>query len=478
MKRILNFIGGEFVEPATGRWLTSDEPGTGLPFLEVPDSDARDVDRAVAAARRAFPQWSAASQADRAAVLLKLADLIDRDRDALAEAESQDQGKPVALAREMDIPRAAQNFRFFANAILHAEEIATRPDAHSFNYVVRQPLGVAGLISPWNLPLYLLTWKIAPALACGNAAVCKPSELTSLTAAMLCELAREAGVPPGILNVVFGAGASAGGALVAHPDVPLISFTGGTATGRAIALAAAPAFKRVSLELGGKNANVIFADCDFERALATTVRSSFLNQGEICLCGSRIFVERPIYERFASALAERAKALKVGDRRDPSTFMGALVSRDHLEKVRGYLDVARADGGRLLAGGDAPAGLNGFYLNPAVIADLPATSRLWREEIFGPVVTIAPFDDEDEAVARANETAYGLSATLWTVSLARAHRVAERLQAGTVWVNAWMQRDLRAPFGGVKASGVGREGGSHSLDFYSELKTICVRHQT
>ncbi len=380
----------------------------------------------------------------------------------------------------MDIPRAAYNFRFFAGALLHHDEQATRLDGETFNYVARRPIGVAGLISPWNLPLYLLTWKIAPAIAFGNTCVAKPSELTSLTAFMLGEILRDAGVPKGVVNLVFGTGTKAGAALVAHPGVPLVSFTGGTVTGRAIASVAAPMFKKLSLELGGKNPNLIFDDCDFEKALETTIRSSFLNQGEICLCGSRIYVQKSIYEKFLDRFVARTKEIRVGDPKSKDSFMGALVSKEHHEKVMGFLDHARSENLKFLAGGkrpDLPAPFSkGYFVEPTIVTGAKPQSRLQQEEIFGPVVTVTPFTDEDEAIELANGVSYGLSATVWTQSLKRTHSVSERLEAGTVWVNTWMTRDLRVPFGGVKASGVGREGQDASLDFFTEAKTICVRH--
>lgn len=480
MKTLMNFIGGEFHAPASGSHFESFNPAIGEAHLLVPDSGAKDVERAVEAAKRAFPGWAETTATERARLLYRIADLIDQRARELAEAESSDQGKPVWLASEMDIPRAAHNFRFFAGALLHHDEQATRIDSSTFNYVARRPVGVAGLISPWNLPLYLLTWKIAPAIAFGNTCVAKPSELTSLTAFMLAEILRDAGLPKGVVNLVFGSGASAGAALVAHPDVPLISFTGGTVTGRAIASVAAPMFKKLSLELGGKNPNVIFDDCDFDRALETTIRSSFLNQGEICLCGSRVYVQKAIYEKFLDRFMARAKEIRVGDPRSRESFMGALVSKDHHAKVMGFLDHAKAENLKIVVGGkrpDLPAPFSkGYFVEPTIVTGAKPDSRLQQEEIFGPVVTVTPFEDETEAIELANGVSYGLSATLWTRSLKRTHAVAERLEAGTVWVNTWMTRDLRVPFGGVKASGVGREGQEGSLDFFTEAKTICVRH--
>jgi aminomuconate-semialdehyde/2-hydroxymuconate-6-semialdehyde dehydrogenase len=471
---VANFVGGEHVPPAGGRYLDNFCPSTGEPMGEIPDSDERDVDAAVAAARRAFPSWSATPAAERSRLLLRVADLIEENRDELARLESLDSGKPLSLAKRLDIPRAVANFRFFATAILHASTDAHVTDSTALNYTLRQPLGVAGLISPWNLPLYLLTWKIAPAVAAGNTCVAKPSELTPATASALTRLINEAGVPPGVVNIVHGLGGKAGQALTAHRDVPLISFTGGTVTGAKVAAAAAPLFKKLSLELGGKNPNVVFADADLDEAVATSIRSSFWNQGEICLCGSRIFVERSIHDRFVESFIAATRKLRIGDPLDESTDVGALISEAHLQKVLGYVDLARSEGGTIATGGrraDRP----GWFVEPAVITGLDCDCRVLQEEIFGPVVTITPFDGEEEAIRFANSTKYGLSASVWTRDLQRAHRVASSLDAGTVWINCWLLRDLRVPFGGMKASGVGREGGFESLNFFTEAKNVCVK---
>lgn len=477
--RILNFVGGELVAPQAGAYLDNVEPATGQPYSEVPDSDSSDVEAAVAAAQKAFPSWAATSATEKSALLLRIADLIDRDLEKLARAESVDTGKPISLARSLDIPRAASNFRFFATAILHSESEAHVTDGVAFNYTLRQARGVAGLISPWNLPLYLLSWKIAPAIATGNTAVAKPSELTPMTAYLLSELCREAGLPAGVLNIVHGTGPKVGAAITGHPTINTISFTGGTVTGRAVAQAAAPLFKKVSLELGGKNPNIIFADADMDAAIKGSVRSSFANQGQICLCGSRVFVERPAYDRFVSEFVKQAAQLKSGDPLDEKTDQGAIVSQTQLEKVKFYVELARKEGGNVALGGDAPAKLNGrcragFFFQPTVITGLPVDCRVNREEIFGPVVTISPFDTEDEVVTYANDTDYGLSSSLWTQNLSRAHRVAEKIHAGTVWINCWLVRDLRVPFGGTKQSGVGREGGTEALHFFTEAKNICI----
>jgi aminomuconate-semialdehyde/2-hydroxymuconate-6-semialdehyde dehydrogenase len=472
--RLANFIDGRFVAPVKGAYLDDIGPASGEVIALIPDSDAEDVALAVDAAVRAFPAWSRTPESERSRLLLKLAELIEENLDELARLESLDNGKTVSLARRLDIPRAVANFRFFATAILHHASEAHITDGVALNYTLRQPMGVAGLISPWNLPLYLLSWKIAPAIAAGNTCVAKPSELTPLTANRLAELANEAGIPPGVINIVHGYGAKAGAAICEHPRVPMISFTGGTVTGAKVAATAAPLFKKLSLELGGKNPNVIFADADLEQAIATSIQSSFANQGEICLCGSRIFVERAIYDQFVERFVEATKKLRIGDPSDPSTDVGALISEAHLQKVTGYVALAQEEGGVVATGGkrvDRP----GYFVEPAVITGLGCDCRVLQEEIFGPVVTITPFDGEDEAVAFANSTKYGLSATLWTRDLQRAHRVAAALDSGTVWINCWLLRDLRVPFGGMKESGVGREGGFQSLEFFTEAKNVCLK---
>ncbi len=478
MMRLYNFIDGAFVPPESGAYFDDIHPASGDVLAQIPDSDHRDVALAVEAAKRAFPSWSTTRAEDRSRILLKIADLIEQNLEELARQESDDNGKTVSLARRMDIPRAVANFRFFATAILHHASEAHVTDQIALNYTLRQPVGVAGLISPWNLPLYLLSWKIAPAIASGNTCVAKPSELTPLTANRLAELSLEAGLPPGVMNIVHGYGAKAGAAICEHPDVPLISFTGGTVTGAKVAAAAAPMFKKLSLELGGKNPNVIFADADLDEAIATSIQSSFANQGEICLCGSRIFVERAIYEEFVERFVVATKKLRIGDPADASTDVGALISEAHLQKVTGYLALAKEEGGTILTGGNRlymDDTRPGYFLEPAVITGLTCECRVLQEEIFGPVVTITPFEDDADAIRSANSTKYGLSATVWTRDLKRAHRVAAALHAGTVWINCWLLRDLRVPFGGAKESGVGREGGFDSLEFFTEQKNVCVK---
>ena len=479
MQKILNYINGELKAPASGSYIDNIDPSEGKVYSYIPDSDERDVHEAVESAKAAFNDWSGMPVQKRAHILNKIADLIDANHDKLAQAESVDNGKPLKLAQHVDIPRASSNMRFYASAIMHFASESHHMDGEAINYTTRTPVGVAGCISPWNLPLYLFTWKIAPALAAGNTVVAKPSEITPMTAYLFSELCIEAGLPKGVLNIIHGLGAKAGQAIIEHPDVPLISFTGGTATGKSIAATAAPMFKKLSLELGGKNPNIIFEDCDFETALNTSVHSSFANQGQICLCGSRIFVQRGIYDKFVDAFVKKVEALTVGDPLDADTKVGAVVSEAHMNKVLSYIELAKEEGGEVLTGGGRVMlegrCAQGYFLKPTVISGLTASCRTNQEEIFGPVVTIMPFDNESEVVAYANSTAYGLSATLWTENLKRAHRVAHQLKSGIVWVNCWLVRDLRTPFGGMKQSGVGREGGWEALRFFTEPRNICIK---
>ena len=479
MQKILNYIDGELKEPVSGNFLDNYEPATGSVYSLAPDSDERDIELAVAAAQQAFPGWSMSSVDQRSKVLLRLADLIDRDLNLLAIAESVDNGKTVAAATSLDIPRASANIRFFATAILHNSTDAHLTDNSAVNYTQRSPVGVAACISPWNLPLYLFTWKIAPALAAGCTVIGKPSELTPMTAYLFSKLCIEAGLPKGVLNIVHGIGMKAGQALISHPEVAAISFTGGTATGRKIASTAAPMFKKLSLELGGKNPNIIFSDCDFELAVKTSIQSSFANQGEICLCGSRIFVEQDLFDKFVNEFIRQTRELKIGDPSEKETSIGALVSEAHKQKVLSYIELSKQEGGKILAGGKAITVngrcAGGYFIEPTVITQLDAYCRTNQEEIFGPVVTITPFDSEEDVIKFANSTTYGLSATIWTTNLTRAHRVAAQIKSGIIWINCWLFRDLRTPFGGMKQSGVGREGGWEALKFFTDTRNICIR---
>jgi aminomuconate-semialdehyde/2-hydroxymuconate-6-semialdehyde dehydrogenase len=480
MEKLNNFIDGKYLEPIGGKYLENFEPATGKPYSLLAQSDERDVELAVNAAKKAFPVWSKMNVQERSAILIKLSEGISRRAEEFALAEATDNGKPVQLAAHVDIPRAVSNFHFFATAIEHFASESHHMEGMGVNYTLRKPIGIVGCISPWNLPLYLFSWKIAPALAAGNCVIAKPSEITPYTAYLLGQIAKEAGLPDGVLNILHGLGTEVGNAIVTHPDIKAISFTGGTKTGEHIARLAAPKFKKLSLELGGKNPAIIFADCDFNEMLSTTIRSSFANQGQICLCGSRIFIERPLYEKFKNGFVEKVSKATVSYPSDPSAVMGALVSEAHLEKVLSYIQLAKDEGGTILTGGERVYldgdYKGGYYLRPTVIEGLSYDCRTNQEEIFGPVVTLTPFDSEEEVLNMANSTSYGLAATLWTNDLQRAHRMAEMIESGIVWINSWLVRDLRTPFGGVKNSGVGREGGWEALRFFTEPKNVFVKY--
>ncbi len=481
MEKLQNFINGTYVPPKNGQYIDNYEPATGQVYALIPDSDEEDVLAAVDAAEKAFPIWSNMSIEERSKILVRLSEGIEKNMDEFVQSESRDNGKPVSLAAHVDIPRAVSNFHFFATAITHFASESHHMEGVGINFTTRKPIGIVGCISPWNLPLYLFSWKIAPALATGNCVIAKPSEITPYTAFLLGKIAQEAGLPAGVLNILHGTGPKVGDAIVRHPKIKAISFTGGTKTGEYIARTAGPMFKKLSLELGGKNPNIIFADCNFDDMLSTTIRSSFSNQGQICLCGSRIFVERPIYEKFKEAFVAKVSRSKVSFPSDPEAKLGAIVSESHMEKILSYVELAKEEGGTVLTGGKRvylPAPHDqGYYLEPTIIEGLSYDCRTNQEEIFGPVVTITPFDTEEEALMMANSTMYGLAGTIWTTNLNRAHRVADQLQSGIVWVNAWLVRDLRTPFGGVKASGVGREGGWEALRFFTEAKNIFIKYE-
>lgn len=475
-----NFIGGNFIGPLSGEFIDNINPATGEITGQIPNSHKKDIDAAVKSAQKAFPEWSMMSAEKRFSILNRIADLIDENADTLALAETNDNGKPLWLSKEVDIKRASDNFRFFATAIMHfASESHYTNDKHAVNYTLRQPVGIVGCISPWNLPLYLFTWKMAPALAAGNCVIAKPSEVTPVTAFLLGKICKEAGLPDGVLNIVHGDGTNCGEAIVKHHDIKAISFTGSTKAGERIAGIAAPMFKKLSLELGGKNPAIIFADCNWEKMMKETIRSSFSNQGQICLCGSRVLIEKSIYEKFKTEFTERTKQLTVGDPLDEKNKQGAIVSKVHFDKINHCIQLAKEEGGTILCGGNSITMegrcANGYFIEPTIIEGLNQQCRTNQEEIFGPVVTIQPFETEEEAIQLANATGYGLAATVWTQNISTANSVAVKLQSGIVWINCWLLRDLRTPFGGMKNSGVGREGGWEAMKFFTEQKNVCIQ---
>jgi aminomuconate-semialdehyde/2-hydroxymuconate-6-semialdehyde dehydrogenase len=478
--KIKNYIDGQFCEPIEGNYLDNYNPSTGKVYSLIPSSTNQDVEKAVESAEKAYPIWSNMTAEERGKIIQKLADGIERRKDEFAQAESKDNGKPISFAAHVDIPRAISNFEFFASGIQHFSSESHYMENVGINYTLRKPIGIVGCISPWNLPLYLFTWKIAPALVSGNCVIAKPSEVTPYTAFLLSQVCHDVGLPAGVLNILHGLGANVGDAMVKHPKIKAISFTGGTETGAQIARIAAPMFKKLSLELGGKNPNIIFADCDFDEMMAVTLKSSFANQGQICLCGSRIFIESSMYEKFKKTFVDKVSKMEVGDPKLPNTKMGALVSLNHLEKVLSYVELAKSEGGQVLTGGDRvylSGDLEeGYYMRPTVIEGLAFDCRTNQEEIFGPIVTLTPFTTEEEVLMMANSTKYGLSATIWTQHLQRAHRLANNIDAGVVWINEWLVRDLRTPFGGMKASGLGREGGLEALRFFTEPKNVFIKY--
>ena len=474
-----NFIGGHFIGPLSGEFIDNINPATAEVYGQIPNSNKKDIDTAVKAAQSAFTEWGVASTEKRFSILNKIADLIDKYSEELALAETTDNGKPLWLSKLIDIPRASSNFRFFATGIMHFATESHAMEDIAVNFTLRQPIGIVGCISPWNLPLYLFTWKIAPALAAGNCVIAKPSEVTPVTAFLLAKICKEAGLPDGVLNIVHGDGPNCGEAIVKHCDIKAISFTGSTRAGERIAAVAAPMFKKLSLELGGKNPALIFADCDWEKMIKETVRSSFSNQGQICLCSSRILIESSVYEKFKTAFVEQVKQLTVGDPLNENSRQGAIVSKMHFEKVINCITMAKEEGGNILCGGNAITlegrCANGYFIEPTVIENLGPNCKTNMEEIFGPVVTLQPFDTIEEALQLANATHYGLAATIWTQDISKANLVAAKVQSGIIWVNCWLVRDLRTPFGGMKNSGLGREGGWEALRFFTEQKNVCIQ---
>jgi len=475
-----NYIGGEFLKPTDHLYLDNINPATGEIYGKIPNSNLNDIDKAVKIAKAAFETWSVSSAEYRFKILNRIADLIDENHDALALAETNDNGKPLWLSKEVDIPRASANFRFFATAIMNFSSESHSMENNAINFTLRQPIGVVGCISPWNLPLYLFTWKIAPALAAGNCVIAKPSEVTPVSAYLLAKICKEAGLPNGVLNIVHGDGPNCGEALVKHPSVKAISFTGSTKAGAQIASVAAPMFKKLSLELGGKNPNIIFADCDWKKMLFNTIRSSFGNQGQICLCGSRILIESSVYEIFKNDFVAWAQKLTVGDPLLETSKQGAVVSKTHFEKIMGCIELAKQEGGKILCGGKAVKLQgrceNGYFIEPTIIEGLGQNCRTNQEEIFGPVVTLQPFDTVEEALALANATDYGLACTIWTQDISKANLIATKIESGIVWINCWLHRDFRTPFGGIKNSGIGREGGWDALKFFTEAKNVCTQY--
>jgi aminomuconate-semialdehyde/2-hydroxymuconate-6-semialdehyde dehydrogenase len=477
---LLHYIDGKLVPSASGEWLDVFNPAYGKVYSQLASGKRQEVDMAVAAAQKAQKTWGATPQEERCRLLNALANGIEKRFDEFALAESLDNGKPLWLTKAMDIPRAIANLRFFGHAITQfSSEAHETVGQNAINYTLRQPIGVVACISPWNLPLYLFTWKIAPALAAGNSVIAKPSEITPLSAFLLSEVCIEAGLPPGVLNIIHGLGPDVGDAISRHHGIKAISFTGSTRVGKEIASIAAPMFKKLSLEMGGKNPILIFDDCNYDKMLQTVVRSSFVNQGQICLCGSRIFVQKGIYDKFKSDLIRLANQMEIGDPLLETSRIGAIVSKPHYDKILNHIEIAKKEGGQILCGGHAvfPKGFeDGWFIAPTIIEGLSNQCVTNQEEIFGPVVTIASFETEEEVLKWANDSQYGLACSIWTENNSRVHRMANEIQSGIVWVNTWLLRDLRTPFGGVKNSGVGREGGFEALRFFTEAKNVCIQY--
>jgi len=476
--KLQNYISGSFIESDSGEWMENYSPATGEIIGYVPKSQESDVNKAVQAAKEALPTWSSLTHVERSVWLDKIADNLESKYEEIAQLESRDTGKPISLAREVDAYRSVKNFRFFAEMIRNlTPESFEMKDAN--NRIIYKPVGVGALITPWNLPLYLLSWKVAPAIGMGNTVVCKPSELTPMTADLLMKTIHEVGLPKGVINLIHGDGIGAGSPLVSHQDIDLVSFTGGTSTGAIVAQSAASSFKKLSLELGGKNASIIFNDCDLDKTIPGVVRSGFLNQGQVCLCGSRILVQENVYDEFIKRFVNEVENMKIGDPSNEDTDLGALISPEHLLKIEKYIQIAKDEGGTILTGGYPCLSKEfekGNWIAPTVIADLKVDSRCSIEEIFGPIVTIHKFSSEEDAIKIANNTRYGLAGSIWTTDLEKGNRVAEQIHTGMIWINTWLHRDLRVPFGGVKDSGVGREGGRWSLGFFSEMMNICTKY--
>ena len=479
MVEIHNYINGQLSEPSDKEYLDVYNPSNGSIFAKCPNSTKEDLDLAVAASNSSFSSWASLKQRERSDYLLKIAELINRDLEKFAKGETIDNGKPYSLSKSLDIPRSIKNLVFFANLASEIEEESYHQE-NIISQIRRQPLGVVGTISPWNLPLYLFTWKIAPALVSGNCVIAKPSELTPYTSFLFSKACIEAKLPPGVLNILHGEGLTIGREIVRNSSIKAISFTGGTKTGKEIAIEASQSLKKVNMEMGGKNPVLIFNDCHYENMIESLIKSSFLNQGQICLAGSRIYVQEGIYEKFKADFINKINDLIIGNPFDPQTDQGAIVSKQHLEKISKYVDYAIKEGGEIISGGEIPKldeeYSSGWYYKPTVIEGLPQNSRLNQDEIFGPVVTLSKFNDDDEVIKMANNTTYGLAAIIWTEDINRAHKLAELVESGLVWVNCWLERDLRTPFGGIKNSGFGKEGGKYALDFFTEPKNICTKY--